>query len=70
MACIDLAMAYMEGEECPRDQEKSFAYASRLLFEDKEFTDLLIRMDDLPVEDRDWLNVKLNEEACRIEEMN
>ena len=69
-AYIDLAMAYMEGEECPRDQEKSFAYASRLLFEDKEFTDLLIRMDDdLTEEDRAWLDAKLHEEARRLEAM-
>ena len=36
----------------------------------REVTDLLIRMDDLLVEDRDGHNVKLNEEACRIEELN
>ena len=69
-AYIDLAIAYMEGEECPRDREKSFEYASRLLFEDKECTDLLIRMDDLAKEDREWLNAKLYEERNRLEVMN
>ena len=70
-AYIDLAMAYMEGEECPRDREKSFSYATRLLFEDKEFSDLLIRMDeDLAEEDRALLDDKLREEASRLEAMN
>ena len=67
-ACIELAMAYMIGKECRRDREKSFEYASRLLFEDHEFGQLLIRMDDLAEDDRKWLNNKLAEEANKIEE--
>ena len=70
MACVELAITYMEGEECPRDCDKALDYASRLLFEDREFDQLLIRMDDLPPADRQWLEGKLAEEAGRIEAMN
>ncbi len=70
MACVELAIAYLEGNECPRDRDKAFDYASRLLFEDHEFDQLLIRMDDLPPTDKQWLEGKLAEEAHRIEAMN
>ena len=70
MACVELAIAYMEGEECPRDCDKALDYASRLLFEDHEFGILLNRMDDLPPADKEWLMRRLNEEASRIESMN
>jgi hypothetical protein len=70
MACVELAIAYMEGEECPRDCDKALDYASRLLFEDQEFGLLLNRMDDLPPADRQWLEGKLSEEASRIEATN
>ena len=69
-ACVELAIAYMEGEECPRDCDKALDYASRLLFEDQEFGLLLNRMDDLPPADRQWLEGKLSEEASRIEATN
>ena len=36
----------------------------------REVTDPLIRMDDFLAEDRGGFNVKLNEEAWRIEELN
>ena len=70
MACVELAIAYLEGNECPRDRDKAFDYASRLLFEDHEFDQLLIRMDDLPPTDRQWLEGELSKEASRIEAMN
>ena len=70
MACVELTIAYLEGNECQRDRDKAFDYASRLLFEDHEFDQLLIRMDDLPPTDRQWLEGKLAEEAGRIEAMN
>ena len=69
-ACVELAIAYMEGEECTRDCDKALDYASRLLFEDQEFGLLLNRMDDLPPADRQWLEGKLSEEASRIEAVN
>ena len=70
MACVELAIAYMQGEECPRDCDKALDYASRLLFEDHEFGILLNRMDDLSQTDKDWLMRGLNEEASQIESMN
>ena len=70
MACVELTIAYLEGNECPRDCDKALDYASRLLFEDHEYELLLIRMDDLPPTDRQWLYGKLSEEASRIEAMN
>ena len=39
MACVELTIAYLEGNECQRDRDKAFDYASRLLFEDQEFVD-------------------------------
>ena len=70
MACVELTIAYLEGNECPRDCDKALDYASRLLFEDHEYELLLIRMDDLPPTDRQWLEGKLSEEASRIEATN
>ena len=70
MACVELTIAYLEGNECPRDRDKAFNYASRILFEDHEFGTLLNRMDDLPLADKEWLMRRLNEEASRIELMN
>lgn len=70
MACVELTIAYLEGNEYPRDRDKAFNYASRILFEDHEFGILLNRMDDLPLADKEWLMRRLNEEASRIELMN
>lgn len=70
MACIELAIAYMKGEECPRNCDKALNYAVQLLFEDHEFEVLLNRMDDLPKADRDWLEQNLHKEAIQIEEWN
>lgn len=69
LACIDLAIAYLKGVECPRDCAKAFDYASCLLFENHEFRLLLNRMEDLPQSDRNWLENKLSEEASRLEKM-
>ena len=68
MACVELTIAYLEGNECQRDRDKAFDYASRLLFEDHEFDQLLIRMDDLPPADREWLIQRLHEENCGLED--
>ena len=68
MACVELTIAYLEGNECQRDRDKAFDYASRLLFEDHEFDQLLIRMDDLPPADREWLIQRLHEEHRGLED--
>ena len=70
MACVDLTIAYLKGEECPRNCDKALDFASRILFENHDFCVLLDRMDDLPESDRDWLEKELHKEAIRIEEWN
>ena len=66
-AAPELVIAYMKGEECPKDKEKALTCAEGLLFNDEEFGELWRLMKELPDEDREWLESKLTEEASRIE---
>lgn len=66
-AAPELAVAYMKGEECPKDRDKAFDCAAGLLFHDEEFAELVHLMHDLPDNDRVWLEKKLNAEAQKVE---
>ena len=66
-AAPELAVAYMKGEECPKDRDKAFDCAAGLLFHDEEFAGLVHLMHDLSDNDRVWLENKLNAEAQKVE---
>lgn len=70
-AAPELAIAYMLGEECPKDRDKAFDCAAGLLFHDEEFVELRRLMHKLlSDEDRVWLESKLNSEASKVEALN
>lgn len=70
-AAPELAIAYMLGEECPKDRDKAFDCAAGLLFYDEEFYELWRLMRKLlSDEDRVWLENKLNSEASKVEALN
>lgn len=58
-ALVDLTIEYIKGKECHRDLDKALECVPDILFEEK-IMDLLCRMDDLPEEDRKWLEKNLH----------
>lgn len=67
-ASAELAIAYLDGDGCPKDKEKAFRYAKNLLFEDEDFG-LIGTIADRANSDSDAKDVlmRLNDMACELE---